>query len=253
MIDKRLQLRLLREFQDLDQEIADREASAAEIPKAVQSIEARVDAARAEQAGLEERRKGLERERMRRETDVEAERERLRSAQAKQLDVKTNKEYSALLREIEGINGKIDQLETQILEMMESAEATAAEIRQGAGRLREEEAEAESRKNEKKEELRRLESRLSELREEHKRLSVEIDPDWRAEYGRIKEARGWAVAGLNGNSCSGCHQSVMPQLIHEIKHGDEIKTCLHCNRIFYIPEETQKTAGTANPAEPTQA
>ncbi len=74
-----------------------------------------------------------------------------------------------------------------------------------------------------------------------------------SEYQRIKSSRGWAVAALNGNSCTGCHQSLIPKLIHEIKHDDEIKTCPHCNRILYIPVEAESPAPSSNPAEPAKA
>ncbi|MFQ5915143.1 MAG: zinc ribbon domain-containing protein [Nitrospinota bacterium] len=253
MTEKTLQLRLLREFQDLEQEIAGLEISAEEIPKTIQSIETEVEAARAELVHREARKKDLERERVRREADVETERERLRKAQGKQLEVKTNKEYSALLQEMEAIKGKIDQWETEILELMESADTLAEAIRDGAGRLGEMEADAEVRKKEKREELDRIQDRLSDLRGGHQRISVDIDPEWLAQYSRIKAARGWAVAPLNSNSCSGCHQSLMPQLVHEIKHGAEIRTCPHCNRILYSPEEAKTPAETANPAEPAKA
>lgn len=249
--EKRQQLRLLREFQDLEREIAALEAAAREIPKVLQSLEGEMATSRAEQAEREARRKSLERERLKRESDVEAERDRLRKAQGKQLEVKTNKEYTALLHEIDGIKGKIDRLETEILELMESAETAAEEIHQGAGRLREREAEAEGRKKEETEKLHRMETRLAELREIHRRLSGGINPEWLTEYRRVKAARGWAVAGLNGNICGGCHQSLMPQLIHQVKHGDEVLACPHCNRILYPPDEAQKADG--KPAEPAQA
>ena len=56
---------------------------------------------------------------MRREADIESERERMRKTQGKQIEIKTNKEYTALLQEIEGVKDAIDRLETEILEMIE--------------------------------------------------------------------------------------------------------------------------------------
>jgi predicted nucleic acid-binding Zn-ribbon protein len=247
---KHLQIRLLREFQDLEEEIANLEASTEEIPKVIQSIEEDAKRAKAHQANLEARRKDLEKERMHRESDIEAERDRMRKVQAKQLDVKTNKEYSALLHEIEGIKNKIDQFETETLELMETSEALEEEIRQGQGKLREQEAEAEDRKKEQRQTLDQLQKRLAGVREDQQRLSLEIEPDWLSEYRRIKAARGMAVAGLNGKSCGGCHQTLMPKLVHAVKHDHEIQTCPNCNRILFASEEEPKAAETSNPAEP---
>jgi predicted nucleic acid-binding Zn-ribbon protein len=246
---KHLQIRLLREFQDLEGEIANLEASTEEIPKVIQSIEEDAKRARAHQADLEARRKDLEKERMRGESDIEVERDHMRKVQAKQLDVKTNKEYSALLHEIEGVKNKIDQYETEILELMETSEALEEDIRQGQEKLREQEAEAEGRKKDQRETLDQMQKRLAGLREDQKRLSLEIEPDWVSEYRRIKAARGTAVAGLNGKSCGGCHQTLLPKLVHAVKHDDEIKTCPNCNRILFVPEEEPRAAETSNPAE----
>jgi len=245
---KQLQIRLLREFQDLEEEIAILESSTEAIPKVIQSIEDEVKQAHDHQAAIEARRRDLEKERMRKEADIETERDHMRKVQAKQLEVKTNKEYSALLHEIEGIKGKIDRFETDILEVMESSEALEEEIHQGKGKLREQEAEAENRKKEQCEALDQMKKRLAGLREDHKRLSLEIEPDWVSEYRRIKAARGTAVAGLNGKSCGGCHQTLMPKLVHAVNHDDEIQTCPHCNRILFTLEEESKTAETSNPA-----
>ena len=48
-------------------------------------------------------------------------------------------------------------------------------------------------------------------------------------------------------------QSFKLQLVHEIKHGDEIKTCPNCCRILYVPEIEESPAESPRPAEPTKA
>ena len=72
MTEKKLQLQSLRDFQILEQEIAGLEAAAEGIPKTLQLIEAEREADRAKQTDLEERCKDLERERVRREADIES-------------------------------------------------------------------------------------------------------------------------------------------------------------------------------------
>ncbi len=252
-MESRNQLVRLREYQEVEREIAELEERARAIPKTLEAIEEEAEAARSEQTGLENRRKDIERERMRRESDLEAERERMRKTQGKQLEVKTNKEYSALLQEIEGVKENIDRLETEILELMEEGEAIGGKIDERAARVREKETEAEGRKKAKREELAVLEGRLAGLENDRKHLSRDIDDDWAANYNRIKASRGWAVSPLNGNSCGGCHQLLMPQLIHEIKHGDDIKSCPYCMRILYALAEGEVSAEAVNPAESSQA
>ncbi len=244
-MESRDQLQKLWEYQGLDREIAELEKCVLAIPKTMEAIEEEIKNARSEQVRLENLKKDLESERKRHESEIEAERERMRKTVGKQVEVKTNKEYSALLQEIDGIKEKIDLMETQILEVMEEGEVMGVKINEGAAQLQEREGEADSRKKAKQVELTGLEERLTGLQNDRKYLARDIDDDWVVNYNRIKASRGWAVSPLSENSCGGCHQLLWPQLVHEIKHSNEIKTCPHCMRILYVGAEAAK------PAEPS--
>jgi len=67
-------------------------------------------------------------------------------------------------------------------------------------------------------------------------------------YSRIK-ARirdGVAVAEARNRSCTACFMSLRPQVMAEIRRGDEIITCDNCGRIlFYVPAESVKAEAAA--------
>jgi uncharacterized protein len=152
------------------------------------------------------------------------------------MEVKTNKEYTAMLHEIEGVERDIRSREDQILAEMERAEGLTAEVKA------EEEAfkEAEGRA---REGGRALDERARSLEEERTRLSAERDavaatvPDEVLElFQRVARLRGVAVAEARDGMCQVCHLKLRLQMYAEIKHNEEIQQCPACNRIlYYVP------------------
>jgi len=68
-------------------------------------------------------------------------------------------------------------------------------------------------------------------------------------YSRIKTRirDGVAVAEARNRSCTACFMSLRPQVMAEIRRGDDIITCDNCGRIlYYVPAESLK-ADTAAP------
>ena len=67
-------------------------------------------------------------------------------------------------------------------------------------------------------------------------------------YARIK-ARirdGVAVAEARNRSCSACFMALRPQMMAEIRRGEDVITCDNCGRILYVaPTDSVKTDATA--------
>ncbi len=251
---KNFQIRLLRTLCDLDEEVAAQEISCQEIPEAIEVLRASVKEAEAEESALETNRREAEKKRALQETESEAEHERLVKSRGRQLEVKTNKEYTALLHEIEGQGRRIDKLETSVLELMERAETLGEELKEKKAEVAKKGVHCATEVKAKEEELGRIQERLSWLQGDRKRLLIDVDPAWLEEYERVRKGRtGRAVVSLDGETCSACHRSLPPQLAYEVRHGEEIHSCPYCNRFLYEPEETPKAVESARPAEHTKA
>lgn len=237
---KSFQLRLLRALCDLDEEISAQETSSQTIPRAIEALQASLREAKAEGAALESRRRETEKKRGLQESELEGERERLRRTKGKQLEVKTNKEYTALLQEMELQSRRIDELETSVLELMEQASALGRELKEKKAEVAQKEVESAAEVRAKEEELKQTQERLVGLRGERKRLLIDIDPVWLQEYERVRAVRqGRVVVPLNGGTCSACHRNLTPKLVYEVRHGDEVRSCPYCNRFLYEPEEAR--------------
>ena len=70
-----------------------------------------------------------------------------------------------------------------------------------------------------------------------------------AMYARIK-ARirdGVAVAEAINRSCSACFMALRPQMMAEIRRGEDIITCDNCGRILYVAPTDSVKADAAAP------
>jgi predicted nucleic acid-binding Zn-ribbon protein len=152
------------------------------------------------------------------------------------MDVKTNKEYTAMLHEIEGAEREIRAREDQILAEMESAETLAADLKAEEDVFRKEEARH-------KQDVAALEGRRHELTARRERLAKEreqvaatISTEVSELFQRIARLRGVAVAAARDGRCQECHLLLRLQMYSELKRNDAITQCPQCNRIlFYEP------------------
>ncbi len=152
------------------------------------------------------------------------------------MEVKTNKEYTAMLHEIEGVERDIREREDQVLAEMERAEALSAEVKR-------EEALFKSVEENARAEAQALESDGRKLEEEHRRLQAARDAtaatvpeDAMQLFQRVARLRGVAVAEARDDMCQLCHVKLRPQLYLELKRNESIVQCAHCSRIlYYVP------------------
>jgi len=223
-------IRLQRAETDLrrvEAELAEVPRHRAELEAALESERARLEAARQELSGGQKARRQHEAELQ----DLEAKRSRLKG---QLMEVKTNKEYTAMLHEIEAVERDIRAREDLILAEMERGESLAVEVK------REEESfkQAEERH---RAAVRAIEERARGLEEQVRRLTGERDavastvPAGVLDlFHRVARSRGGvAVAQVQDAMCLVCHVKLRLQLYADLKRNEEIVQCPACNRILY--------------------
>jgi predicted nucleic acid-binding Zn-ribbon protein len=130
------ELDTLIHLQEYDSRLAKLEAEAARLPKRIEAIRTSVGEARtaveAVKAKVDATRKNLRAK----EKDLEVVAAKRSKADAHLWEVKTNKEYSAVLVEIEDIKQEKARVEEEILALMEMQERLATETRDAEGRLK---------------------------------------------------------------------------------------------------------------------
>ncbi len=231
-------LRTLWALQKEDHRLHELEAELDRIPAQLRALEERVVSARHAVEGHLEDSKKLQLERRTREKDVDSLTEQERKFQSQLFQVKTNQEYQALLREIEAVRGKRSEVETLILEGMESEQQMATARTEHERTLREVERVGAVRRDELEAERAELSERVSRQRAAREALTARLSPGLRVRYQRIHDAReGVAVVPVVRNACGGCMRQLPPQRVQEARRQDVVVTCDGCGRMVLWPPD----------------
>lgn len=227
-------LERLVELQRLDSEIAEVEAAAAAIPGVIRRIEEQLMKAKAALDAVTAETDRMAKLRRQQERELEEVTDQLKKRQSRLFEIKTNQEYSAVLKEIEGLKHKVSVLEEAILVLLDQIEVELKARAEEEQRVRSSEAEARRDTQRKEAELRQLRGRLSELQGARKGRSKNVESSLLQQYLRLLKSRaGLAVAPVRDGSCEGCHVALTPQLYNEVRRNEEILTCERCGRILY--------------------
>lgn len=194
---------------------------------------ARLDAARGALEGSQKARKTNESA----VQDLEAKRSKYKG---QLMDVKTNKEYTAMLHEIEGVEREIRGREDQVLAEMERAEGLGGEVKREETAFRSAEETHRSQGRALDERARTLEQETARARDGRDAVAATLEPDALALFQRVARLRGVAVSEARDGMCQACHLKLRPQMYVDLKRNDAILQCPACSRILYYeaPVET---------------
>lgn len=229
------QLKTLIDLQTFDTRIAGLEGEAAKLPREIDAVRARTAEAKktvdAGKAGLDTTRK----ETRAKEKDLEDNQVKRQKFEGQLYQVKTNKEYSAVLAEIEEVKQQKSKIEEEILTLMERQERLAGEIKDAEGRLKAAEAEGATAEKALRERLAAVEAELGGVKGARASVAQALPPNVLADYDRLLRARaGLAIVPvLKPNLCGACRMTVTPQRLQELRAQNALLACESCGRYIY--------------------
>jgi len=210
------------------------EADLAEIPRKKSALaeglageRSRLDAAKAALDGSQKARKLHEVQ----VQDLETKRSKYKG---QLMEVKTNKEYTAMLHEIEGVEREIKGREDLILEEMEKAEGLQAAVKAEETEFKVVESESKKKGAELDAAAARLGAEAARLRDERDAAATSVPDDLRERYARVAKARGSGVAEARDGMCQACHVRMRVQIWVEVRKNEQIFQCESCSRIYYF-------------------
>jgi predicted nucleic acid-binding Zn-ribbon protein len=238
------ELQKLIALQNLDTTIRKLEKDQKATPERRAEIEKEFDQRAFEIRALENRRDEAKHARARLENEVVDQRGRAERAERNLMSSKKPDEYTAAIREADAARKQISALETQILEQMEQLDQAEASLNERAAEIASLNSDREAKLKAFDEETGTNGERLASARKEREEVFASLPKPMSALYARIgaRIRDGVAVAEARNRSCSACFMSLRPQMMAEIRRGDEIITCDNCGRILYV-----------TPAEPVKA
>jgi len=227
-------LRNLIALQDLELNIANLQKQSSEIPGKIVNLENELTRIRSEHDQEVARAKDLANKRRTFEGEVEMLQTKLSRFKDQLMTVKTNKEYTAMLHEIQMAEDQIRNEEDKILDIMELTENMEQDLRKAEQEMLKKSAEIqeEIRRTTESEPL--LKSELARLQEESIKMETTIEKDLLSRYRRIAKAcKGVALAEARDELCSACHVRIRPQMYAELIRTENIYSCDSCSRILF--------------------
>jgi predicted nucleic acid-binding Zn-ribbon protein len=182
------------------------------------------------------------------ERDLAAVQSRLSKFKNQLMEVKTNKEYQAMQKEMSVAEQEISDLETRMLERMEEADSLAIELKTAQTALAAEQAEITRERQALENERGTVADDLKRLSEERGRIAALVSADALALFERLAHnRRGLAMAEARDGLCTVCHVRLRPQVFNEARRNTGIVQCDSCTRIlFFVP-----VAPAASPQQPS--
>ncbi len=162
----------------------------------------------------------------------------IKKYEKQQDNVKNNREYEAINKEIE-----LQELEVKLNEKhIRDASNELRERTLQRGITEEKVAEVQEVLNSKREELERIiaetEKEEEELKRKSEKAKEQVEPRLLSAYERIRASykNGLAVVPVLRDSCGGCFNVIPPQRQSEIRQHKKIIVCEHCGRIIIDTE-----------------
>jgi hypothetical protein len=171
------------------------------------------------------------------DVDILSLKEKIEKYKSQQFQVKTNKQYDMLAREVDHAQEKITKLQRE----MDDLEGKAEFAKEDAEKLRPEIETLQAELADRKKELAAVnkEHEDEELKFQHQREKIvsRISKADYQMYDRIRKAKeGRAIVPLQRNSCGGCFNRVTPQRVLELRKNSILITCERCGRILVSDE-----------------
>ncbi len=209
------------EKQTLLERIADWEATMASLAQAKDALVVCLEDLQAEQTGLEQA-MGLEQENVKR-------------SEHNMRDIKTNKEFQAVGREIAAARKQISDIEERLLAITQRIEDTTVELEKSQSCIEDQQLESTRATTEIQAAIDAISQNMQEMSGQRLTIVESLPQSILRRYTQLREQRrGIALSIAQDGSCLGCNMHLPPQLYNSLYKGDEMYLCPHCQRILIL-------------------
>ena len=170
--------------------------------------------------------------------EIETAKASIEKYKAQQDNVRNNREYDVLSKEIEFQSLEVELCEKRIREALAAEKAKNEEIERSTEALEERQKDLEAKKAELEEIVSETKQEEEKLREKAKVLETTIEPRLLQAFKRIRKnsRNGLGVVYVQRDACGGCFNKIPPQKQLDIRSRKKIIVCEYCGRIMVDPE-----------------
>jgi predicted nucleic acid-binding Zn-ribbon protein len=233
-------LKSLYELQEIDLRIDGLDGEKGQLLSEAQALEAKLIEAREKIAARREEAETLEAEKVALEANLASENDNIVRSESHLKEIKTQKEYQAVSKEISGAKKLIVELEEQLLQKINAIEEIGADVAKKEAELAELEQNVALQQGEVQRKVETLESGIAADAATREETIKGLPASVMKRYSRLRDQRrGIAVVEAKEGNCMGCNMHLPPQLYNTLFRADDVLTCPHCQRILVLRQEVQ--------------
>jgi len=231
-------MNLLKDLQEIDQEISSIEGTRQGYRDELDAFEA--DATRVQEMldELNDEVALLQQSEAELQQGLLKERDNVTRVEARLPEIQTQKEYVAVLKEIDIAKKSNKDIEEQMQAKQQEVATLEGDLQEKESELAAIQEKSEARGAELKQLLDESEKVLMKRTQTRESVAAELPVSLLRKYHTLFKRRGGLALALAKNgACLGCHMKLPPQQYNRLLKVAEIQTCPHCNRILYVEVE----------------
>jgi predicted nucleic acid-binding Zn-ribbon protein len=235
------QLELLLKLQVIDYDLGELERSKEYLPDMMENLTREIEESKAK---YETAVTDLEAAKVKQgslELEIKTREGNLQRFQQQMMSIKTNKEYDALVAEIDAVKADISNKETELLETIDVIgvlEKTIVEFNEKAEQVKENNTR----------QLDILQQKIDSIgdttkvkKDEREQITGMIPRSVMSVYERVRKGKGGsAVVAVKKRACGACYKALTPKKVQDIRKGEEILTCDNCGRMLFWDDEESR-------------
>ncbi len=226
-------LELLMKMQSIDYDLGELERSKEYIPDMMDNLRKELEESerlyRETETTLSESKvaqKGLE-------LEVGSLQENLKKLQGQMMAIKTNKEYDALVSQIDAVKESINEKETTLLETIEKIESLSSNIEDYKKKAEDIKTQNSRQLEVLKQKMDSVGTKVKDKEVERHLIATQVPKRTMSIYERVRKVRGgMVVVPVRKRACGACYKALPPHRIQELKRGDQIISCDNCGRLL---------------------
>lgn len=244
------QLRSLLRIQELVLEIREAQQVVDAAPGRIDEIEERFRERNAEYVAVKERNDELQRDQRARSSELTTLEERRQKFMDDLMQVKNQREYAAMLKEIDTVKALIADHEEAILTDMEEIEKLREELRNFEAHIAEERERVASERVDVEAAADAAQRKIESRSAERERVEADLPDSMQMTARQLEQRRqGIFLARAENGTCQCCYVRIRPQVFQEIRTAAVVHTCDSCKRFLYHEASLRSEKGGGGSAE----
>jgi predicted nucleic acid-binding Zn-ribbon protein len=234
-------LNILIQLQEIDSQIINLKQKTESLPLKIKKLDQLAEEIDKQFENERKKLSTLEKQKKDKERDIDEINDKIKKLKEKTSQIKTNKEYQALLKEIESFEEALKKEEENLLLIMYELDETKRNLEDSKKNADLKKKELELEKIQVEEEIKRVNQSIDTLIDERRGFIDKLPKEIYDEYKELmKKHKGIAVSEVKNSVCQGCFLHIPPQLYVEIKLNQSIYHCPQCGRILFYKKEENK-------------